>query len=311
MSPVGAARARADAGMGSRLAMAVYKTGALIARTVPGVLRPDVWGGLVFHSVMPSRRRMVARHLRRVTSFGGAQLSEASIRRAVRSAFVDYGRYWRESFRLPVVSKAELDAHMSFEGFEHLFEALEAGHGAILALPHLGSWDYGGAWLAMLGYKITVVVEAIEPPELFEWFAGIRRAVGMEVVPLGPDAVRTSLAALRAGGIVGLVTDRDIGGRGVGVKFFGEETTLPAGAAAMALRTGAAVLPSAVYSLPRGQHLAVIRPPVAPVRTGNVREDVAAMTQALASELEKLILRAPSQWHLFQPNWPSDPGYGG
>ena len=33
------------------------------------------------------------------------------------------------------------------------------------------------------------------------------------------------------------------------------------------------------------------------------------MTQYLARELEYLIRRAPEQWHLFQPNWPSDPGY--
>ena len=45
-------------------------------------------------------------------------------------------------------------------------------------------------------------------------------------------------------------------------------------------------------------------------RQGGLREDVARITQDLAHELEALIRRAPEQWHLFQPNWPSDPGYG-
>ena len=31
-----------------------------------------------------------------------------------------------------------------------------------------------------------------------------------------------------------------------------------------------------------------------------------AHTQALCSELEDLVRAAPEQWHLFQPNWPSD-----
>ena len=44
-------------------------------------------------------------------------------------------------------------------------------------------------------------------------------------------------------------------------------------------------------------------------KVGGLREQVAAGTQALAIELEGLIRRAPEQWHLFQPNWPSDPGY--
>ncbi len=54
-----------------------------------------------------------------------------------------------------------------------------------------------------------------------------------------------------------------------------------------------------------------MRPPLSLERTGRFREDVARITQDLADELEVLIRRAPEQWHLFQPNWPSDPGYGG
>jgi lauroyl/myristoyl acyltransferase len=45
-------------------------------------------------------------------------------------------------------------------------------------------------------------------------------------------------------------------------------------------------------------------------RQGKLRADVQRITQDLAYELEKLIHRAPEQWHLLQPNWPSDPGYG-
>ncbi|MGZ4766686.1 MAG: LpxL/LpxP family acyltransferase, partial [Ilumatobacteraceae bacterium] len=56
-------------------------------------------------------------------------------------------------------------------------------------------------------------------------------------------------------------------------------------------------------------HHAVVRPPVSTQRRGGLREDVARITQELARELEFLIRRAPEQWHLFQPNWPSDPGY--
>ena len=93
--------------------------------------------------------------------------------------------------------------------------------------------------------------------------------------------------------------------------FFGEETTLPAGPATLGLRTGAPILPVAAYFTPRyNGHHAVVRPPVpAERRGGGLRDDVARVTQHLAHELEHLIRRAPEQWHLFQPNWPSDPGY--
>lgn len=196
---------------------------------------------------------------------------------------------------------------MSFEGFEHFEAALARRKGVILGLPHLGSWDYGGAALAAIGYPMTVVVEPVTNEALFAWFAERRRAMGLRVVALGPAATATVSAALRSGGVVGLVCDRDLSHSGVTVCFFGEETTLPAGPAALALRTGAALLPTAVLDRPAGRHLGVFRPPLHTCRgSGPLADDIARITSQLAAELEHLIRRAPEQWHLFQPNWPSD-----
>src|SRR5207237_113492 len=83
---------------------------------------------------------------------------------------------------------------------------------------------------------------------------------GMNVVALGPDVAAQVVRALKANHIVALLCDRDIGGAGVDVEFFGERTTLPAGPATLALRTGAALLPTAVYYRGRG-HLGVCRGP--------------------------------------------------
>jgi lauroyl/myristoyl acyltransferase len=91
----------------------------------------------------------------------------------------------------------------------------------------------------------------------------------------------------------------------VEVEFFGERTTLPAGPATLSLRTGAPILPTAIYHEGR-RHRGVARPPVPTVRTGSLRDDVGRVTQLLARELEDLIRHAPEQWHLMQPNWPSD-----
>jgi len=120
------------------------------------------------------------------------------------------------------------------------------------------------------------------------------------------------LQALKRNEIVCLLSDRNIGPGGVEVEFFGERTKLPAGPATLALRTGAPLLPVAVYFTgERNGHLGLVRPPVPVERRGSLREDVVRVTQALAAELEHVIRRAPEQWHLFQPNWPSDPGWEG
>lgn len=260
--------------------------------------------GAAYASVMREQRAVVERHMRRVH---GGGLTDAALDREVRSLFTSYARYWLESARVPSTSPAELDAGMSFEGLGHLEEALGAGKGVIMVMPHLGGWDFGAAWFASAGgYRVTVVVEPVEPPELFAWFTELRRSTGLEIVPLGPEATTAVLRRLRQGGVVGLLADRDITGTGVKVEFFGERTTLPSGPATLALRTGAAILPTAVYFTPRGGHHGVVRPAVPVERTGRFREDMTRVTQNIAHEFEALIRRAPSQWHLLQPNWPSD-----
>jgi KDO2-lipid IV(A) lauroyltransferase len=209
------------------------------------------------------------------------------------------------------MSKRSVERGFTKEGYQHIVDGLAQGNGVILALPHLGGWEWAGRWMTDQGHRLTVVVEPLEPPELFQWFVDLRQSLGMTVVPLGDGAATAVMKALKANEVVCLLCDRDLERNGVEVEFFGERTTLPAGPAMLGLRTGAPVLPTGVYFTPRyNGHHAIVRPPVPATRLGGgLRDDVARVTQSLARELEFLIRRAPEQWHLFQPNWPSDPGY--
>ena len=182
----------------------------------------------------------------------------------------------------------------------------DAGRGVILALPHLGGWEWAGFWLTAVRHVgVSVVVEPVEPPELAEWFIGLRQEFGMDVIPLGPDAASRVARALGDNRIVCLLCDRDLNGGGIAVELFGEQTTLPAGPATLAVRSGAPLLPTATY-FDGSTRLGVVRPPIDTTREGKLRQDVSRITQDLATELEGLIRRAPDQWHLLQPNWPSD-----
>jgi len=282
-----------------------YRGAFAIAQVLPGsvidVLAPGVAG---LAALRPGdQRAMVERHQRRVDpGLGGAELQ-----RRVREVFRSYGRYYGESFRLPTISAEELDRGLTLEGFEHVEESLARGVGPLLVLPHLGSWEWCAYWLTRVRkVPVTAVVERVEPPALFDWFVEFRERIGMEIVPLGPDAGRSIVKAIKQAHVIALLCDRDIGGGGTEVTFFGETTTLPAGPAVLALRTGAPLIPTGVYDQGGGHHHAILRPPIPAERRGSFRDDVARITQAMAYDLEGLIRRAPEQWHLLQPNWPSD-----
>ncbi|MHB1090802.1 MAG: phosphatidylinositol mannoside acyltransferase [Ilumatobacteraceae bacterium] len=289
-----------------------YKLASTVARYTPAPLAIGAAMALAapFSIGMRDKRKLMERNLLRADP----TLKGFALLQAVQRAFQSYARYYLESFRLSTISREAISADHSIEGFSHIENALQDGKGAILALPHVGGWEWAGRWLCDQGYALTAVVEKLEPPELYEWFLDIRTKMGVHVIPLDDRAGIAVQEALNLNRPVSLLCDRDIprdGVRsGVEVEFFGESTTVPAGPAFFALRTGAPLIPAASYFTRRADgHHTVVCPPLVVERQGSLREDVARITQQLICEMEVLIKRAPEQWHLFQPNWPSDPGY--
>jgi KDO2-lipid IV(A) lauroyltransferase len=282
-----------------------YKVVSRLAKIVPSVV-VEILALVLVPAVcvlMRKQRPIVARNLKRVDpSLGGLKL-----RRAVRRSFESYTRYFIETFRLPALSKKVIDSRISVEGFEHIENALILGKGVILALPHLGGWEWSGRWLIHQGHSLHAVVEKLDSEALFKVFVDLRVSYGVSVIPLDDKAGVAVQDALAKNEIVALLCDRDLQGNGIEVSFFGEKTSVPAGPAFFALRTGAALIPLGTYfGKGLNNHETLVRPAISVQRTGSLRDDMSRVSQDLVTELEVLIRKKPEQWHLFQPNWPSD-----
>jgi len=251
-------------------------------------------------------RRHLEDNLRHVLAEPGSGVSAELLEDFVDRGFRGYGHYWAEGAKLPALSRSIVSERFQVaEGLEHLMAAKARGHGLIIALPHIGSWEWGGAFLNTIGLTMTAVAEELDPPELFAWFKKKREAMGIYIEPLNEHAGTVLLSTLRAGGVVGLLCDRDIQGNGVEVEFFGERVSMPSGPATLALRTGATLVAAACYTGPGRDHYAAVTPPIDTSRTQRLREDVRRVTQDVTRELEHLIRRAPEQWHVLQPRFAS------
>lgn len=286
--------------MNPRVRVALFRAAGAVLENLPESVDRALarWGGRVFYKVSAEKRRIVAANLAVVL---GEEGDDARLERLVAASFDSYAQYWAESAKLPSLAPSIISSRFSIiQGQENLVAAVGAGKGVVVALPHLGSWEWGGAFLARLGMPMLAVAEVLDPPELFDWFAEKRRQIGIEIAPLDERAGAVLLGRLRAGGIVGLLCDRDIQGNGVEVEFFGRRVTLPAGPATLALRTGAALVVAACYSGPGLDHHAIVRGPLEVVREGRLGADVTRVTQMIATELEELIRRAPEQWHVLE-----------
>jgi lauroyl/myristoyl acyltransferase len=290
--------------------LAVYRVGAAVASALPGEVASGVAQGLgAMLGRLPDydgKRAVVASHMARVLGreFGGPER-----RRIVAEVYGHYARYWAESLRLASVPQAQVAAGVSVAGEDHISSAAALGRGVIIVTPHLGGWEWGGRYLIGRGLPVSVAVEAVEPRDLFDWFVRFREQLGFQVVPVGPGAATALLRALKENRVVCLLSDRVVGeASGIEVSFFGSPARFPAGPATLALRSGAPVVPGAIYfGKAASSHRVVFRPPIEFPAGLSFRKAVYTGTQAIAGELEHLIRQAPTQWHLLQPNWPGDP----
>lgn len=259
-------------------------------------------GGRVWHATAKGRRAMAERHMRRVLG------DEAQAAPAARSVMKSYGRYYAEALWARGRRVDELRSQTTVDGLEQIIEAREEGRGMIYGLPHVGNWEVAAPVSVAEKVPVVAVAENLPNRRITEWFTEMRADFGIEVVLAtgGTEVMRKLESALAANKAVALLADRDLKRRGVEVVFFGEKTTLPPGPATLALRTGAPLLPVASYYDGDNGYRVVIRPAIPVPAEGTRTEKVLSMTQALAVEMESLIRAAPQQWHLVQPNWPSD-----
>jgi lauroyl/myristoyl acyltransferase len=281
-----------------------YRGGAWLAEHTPPAIadRIAALGGKIAYKRAAGKRKTVESNLGRVIGKG------PELEKTVRAAFGSYAEYWLETFRLGRYSHEELLSMVEPVGdsLEIIEEAIASGRGALVITPHLGFYDIGVAWVGAKGWAFTTVAEVLRPKALFEWFAQIRRRHGLTVLPArNGKSIRVRLGeVLDAGGVVALVSDRDLGRRGIWVEFFGERTTFPASPTLLLVEKKVPLIAGSITRHGDRFRLRFERVPY--TLTGDEQADITAVAQVTAGALEKMIRAAPEQWHLFSTNWPSD-----
>jgi phosphatidylinositol dimannoside acyltransferase len=278
-----------------------YAAGWMAVRALPEFAARSAFDTGARYAARNGGPDQLRRNLARVIGVPPAQVPGALMRASLES----YGRYWREAFRLPTMNHRTLARQLdeSFVGTDNLDAALGAGRGVVLALPHSGNWDMAGIWLVQTHGTFTTVAERLKPESLYKRFINYRESLGFEVVPLsGGNRPPFELLCerLRDGRAVCLMAERDLTRTGVEVNFFGAPTRMPAGAAKLAIETGAALLPVHCWFEDNGWGFAIY--PELDCSSG----DVNVITQAMADQFAQNIAARPADWHMLQPQWLAD-----
>lgn len=243
----------------------------------------------------------------------GLPVSDPRVKRAAFASWSNYGQPASDLIYFPHVNMDQIEENlidMSQGGTwrEHAQQALAPGNGAIVASAHFGSWDMAGAVVAR-SYPVSAIAEMFKDPRLNDLIQNSRRAKNVEIIPM-ENSARRILHDLHQKQFVAIVVDRPgTKENGVEITFFGHKTYVPGGAAALALKCGAAVLPGLVWYGPHGKFCIRAFPPTFPQPCKSAEErsqEIQRLTQYMFTALEEVIREWPTQWFMFRPFWPSD-----
>ncbi len=223
------------------------------------------------------------------------------------------GRELITEFFLKITDLWRYESGVAFEswlgewnGWEHFAAAHARGRGVLLVTPHLGNWEFGGAFLVEHGYKLLVLTQPEPDQKMTELRQRSRSLRGVETLVVGEDAFAfiEIIKRLQAGATVALLVDRPPAPTAVNVDLFGRPFPASIAAAELARASGCAIVP--VYIVRQGGgHLARILPEIPYDRAtiGN-RAARIQLTQEILRAFEPAIRQHLAHWFHFVPVWP-------
>jgi KDO2-lipid IV(A) lauroyltransferase len=286
--------------MRHRLEHAIVRTLIGVVRIVPGpILRAGgTVLGLAFYTIDRAHRRIAERNL--ATAFPARPASE---RRAIaRAAFAHFGRLLFELLRFATLTPAEMLARAEFDGEERVRLAYAQGKGVLFITGHFGFWELHAIVHAVQIRPIGVLARALDNPHLDRLLEHIRQSTGNTVI-YRSGTIRRVMRALQGGEGVAVLIDQHIIGRdAIYVDFFERPAATTSVVAALALRTGAPVVPVFALPLGGGRYRMIYEHPIEPPRPDSP-DAIREFTQRCTDVLEMYVRRHPELWLWMHRRW--------
>jgi len=235
--------------------------------------------------------------------------SEREIRRIRIRMARNFAKYLVDFFRFSKLDAEYVKKNIKIENAHFVTQALSKGKGVIILSAHLGNWELGAVVVALLGYPFWAVVLPHKHKYVDRFFNAQRESKGVKVIPLG-KAARLCMAALKKNELLALVGDRDFTESGIVVDFFGKPSIFPKGPAALALNTGAVILPGFMVRNADDSFTLWIDKPIEcspPVGAGRKLSfsdpDLMEVIKQYKGVIESYIRKYPDQWYMFRKFW--------
>jgi Kdo2-lipid IVA lauroyltransferase/acyltransferase len=227
--------------------------------------------------------------------------------RTARAVYAHFGSVLFDILWLEGRSPDRIRALLEVRGREHVERAMAAGRGALMVTAHIGNWELHGVAHGLLFGPIHVVARPLDNPDLDRRLCALRTMAGNTVI-YKQRALAQILRALRAGGGIAILIDQNVQpGDGIFVDFFGRAAATTTVAAALAVKTGCALVPCRTELLPDGRYRITYEPVVEWSASGDREADIACLTQRLTRSIEEWVRATPEQWLWMHRRWKTRP----
>jgi Kdo2-lipid IVA lauroyltransferase/acyltransferase len=276
-----------------------------ISNSIPRTVWLSLCGflGKVVYYFAGQTRRLTRTHLQ----MAYPEKSPVEISRMAKNTFKMLGKNGGDILRSTNVKNLQqLEKILVTHGLENFEAAHAKGKGVIFLTAHLGAFDLQVTNMAMSGMNPNIIGTPLKDKRLNDLLWRYRNAHGAIAIERGRETFRL-IKVLKSGGSVALLIDQDTKVQTVFVNFFGMPAATPVGATVLALKTGAAVVPTYVHLSEDGlQHMHIL-PEIPMQTTGNEQNDVQSNTQVLTNFIEEQIRKYPDQWVWMHERWKTKP----
>jgi KDO2-lipid IV(A) lauroyltransferase len=259
--------------------------------------------GLIVYLVDRVHRRIALANL----EIAFPKRSPAECRAIARAMFQHFGRLLLELLKYSSLSHGEQLARVEWEGEERVRLALAQGKGILFCTGHFGFWEQQALAHALKFEPMGVMARPLDNQRLHDLLESIRTTNGNPVI-YRRGAVRKALRLLAEGRGVGILIDQHMTSPdAIYVDFFGRPAATTSTLAALALRTGAPVIPLFAFPLPGGRYRMIYEHPVEPPRH-DTEHAIREFTQRCTDVLEMHVRRHPELWLWMHRRWRDAPG---
>ena len=288
------------------------RSGNTLTRWTPQSARHAIGASIGAASYLgwPSKRYVTRLNIAQIT---GRSVDDPYVKRLALASWRNYGRYASDFISFPhldvdTVERNLRDLSEHENGWQGCMQsALQAGRGALLVSAHFGNWDIAGVILAH-HYTVSAVAETFSDEQLNQLLQDQRREKGIGIIPL-ESSMRPILRILQQNQLAAIIVDRPMpANQGTEITFFGHKTYVPGGPAALALKSGAAIVPAFVWYGHHNEFYVKAFKPIYPQQVKNTERaaEISRLTQRIYDVLEIMIREWPTQWYMFRQFWPSE-----